>query len=593
MKRVLRLSTILISILLFSIGNAAFAQKNYEDSVRKEVKAPIMPTYDPSQTTFSIGEYDSTYWNSKRKDKQQKSYQNREYYFPAKPRNQWELGINFGLANVSGDVKPIPLGGFGAGISIRKALGYSFSLRGTANYYTMKGLNWEPSSGIQFNPALNGYYDPKVDYNDPVLNPSGVVFHNYQTKIIDASLQALITLGNIKFHRERTIFILYGMVGAGAQVYTTKYNALDASGAMYDYNIALAANTDGGPYTKEDKKPTLDALHGILDDTYETAAEGHLDEETIGDGVLNPVLKGGLGLGFRISKRFSLGLEWITTWTNDDLIDGQRWQETNVLTRTFDSYNYEAISLNINLATKKATEPLWWTNPVDYTYRKLAEMDPQRIVDIITKDTDKDGVIDLLDQEPKTKPDCQVDTKGRSLDSDKDGVLDCDDLEPFTQPFCMEDGVDAQGRGNCPCPDDCGGGMNCEEIELPSVHFDLDKYYIKPEYYATLHIIAERLRFCPDLKVVVTGYADYRSDAKYNEQLSWNRVNKTIEYLTSKYGIERSRFIFIYKGEVEGGKTEFEKYLNRRVDFRFAKDGENGDSNPAPPHPGIDAGEDK
>jgi outer membrane protein OmpA-like peptidoglycan-associated protein len=232
---------------------------------------------------------------------------------------------------------------------------------------------------------------------------------------------------------------------------------------------------------------------------------------------------------------------------------------------------------------------------MDYTYRKLAEMDPDRIIDELLRDDDNDGVINRLDQEPNTKPDCQVDTKGRALDSDGDGVLDCDDLEPFTHPDCMVDGVDEFGRGKCPCPDGCeGGGVPCDDIELPSVHFDVDKYYIKPEYYAALHIIAEKMRYCPDKRVVVTGYADNRSDAKYNEQLSWNRVNKVIEYMTTKYGIERNRFIFVYKGEIEeGNNTEYQRYLNRRVDFRFAKEGEKGDSNPAPPHPGIDAGKDK
>ncbi len=50
------------------------------------------------------------------------------YAFPAKPRNQWELGVKLGAYNVAGDVRA-QFPGFGAGLHLRKALGYVFSLR--------------------------------------------------------------------------------------------------------------------------------------------------------------------------------------------------------------------------------------------------------------------------------------------------------------------------------------------------------------------------------------------------------------------------------------------------------------------------------
>src|ERR1700712_5968779 len=58
---------------------------------------------------------------------QHTEFMSNNYAFPAKPRNQWELGLKVGAFGISGDV-PSQFPGFGAGIHIRKALGYVFSL---------------------------------------------------------------------------------------------------------------------------------------------------------------------------------------------------------------------------------------------------------------------------------------------------------------------------------------------------------------------------------------------------------------------------------------------------------------------------------
>src|SRR5215216_3423670 len=59
---------------------------------------------------------------------QHTEFLNGTYNFPAKPRNQWEVGVKVGTVNISGDVRSrIP--NFGFGVHVRKALGYLFSLR--------------------------------------------------------------------------------------------------------------------------------------------------------------------------------------------------------------------------------------------------------------------------------------------------------------------------------------------------------------------------------------------------------------------------------------------------------------------------------
>ncbi|WP_315817584.1 hypothetical protein [Paraflavitalea speifideaquila] len=129
------------------------------------------------------------------------------YPFPAKPRNRWEIGIKGGLGNIIGDVRS--KFGWGAGLHVRKALGYVFSLRGDFNYLNTKGLNFQPSTNYQKNPAWNAYTTQPV-------------FYNYKTNIYDASLQAVFTLNNIRFHRAKTGFNVYAFAGIEERSSTPK-----------------------------------------------------------------------------------------------------------------------------------------------------------------------------------------------------------------------------------------------------------------------------------------------------------------------------------------------------------------------------------
>jgi hypothetical protein len=66
--------------------------------------------------------------------------------------------------------------------------------------------------------------------------------------------------------------------------------------------------------------------------------------------------------------------------------------------------------------------------------------------------------------------------------------------------------------------------------------------------------------------------------------------------LVDKYGISRDRFIVTYSGKREplvGDETAASKYKTKKVEFKFAEEGQTGESNPPAPHPGIKAGSDK
>ena len=99
--------------------------------------------------------YDSTQIPSKRMPQHNEFLQGTNN-FPAKPRNQWEIGVKLGTTHVSGDV-PSQFAFPSFGLHVRKAFGYVFSMRLEYMYGTAKGLNWN---------AAENYYKAEFIFND-------------------------------------------------------------------------------------------------------------------------------------------------------------------------------------------------------------------------------------------------------------------------------------------------------------------------------------------------------------------------------------------------------------------------------------------
>jgi outer membrane protein OmpA-like peptidoglycan-associated protein len=622
---------------------------------RKDVSTPLMMRYDLDSAVYQKG---------KKLSKQQQAYINRQYYFPARPKDQWEVGVNFGGAYIAGDVKPFlrklgALENIGAGITVRKSIGYMASVRFGYNFMMSTGENWEPDANLQFNPALTGHYDPRVNYwnnqsllkqnTSDSLNMNKLFFYNYRTYMHEFHLGLVLNVGNINFHRERSMVSFYLMGGISGLFFTTYMDALNENGDVYDFSSPMRLfynnnNNNVNSRIKNQRKESLKRLDKIFDGKYETLAEHENNALGIKNWQFIPGGTIGVGVQFHVSKWVTLGIEERIILTGSDLLDGYRWQqdEHSGFTPNYDNISYSSINVLVNLGKNKV-EPLYWLNPIHYTYKKLSDMNPEAIAEDVLKDDDDDGVPNRLDREPNSKKGCPVDTHGVMLDSDKDGIPDCDDKEPFSppgypvdsngvaiippNPCCdttgyynnngEEENINNNGgydeHGN-PVPGGAydvngnpvkkgggpggknrkGGGYDCAKIELPAVVFDLDKYYLDPQYYGNLHQIAERMQMCPDMRLVVTGYDESRDDQKYNEQLSWNRANAAVDYLVEKYGISRDRFIIKYQGGKRAAAgTPFEKKMKSKVEFRYANEGENGDSNPPAPHPGLKAGSNK
>lgn len=598
----------LFTVSLFT-GTVSIAQDN---GVIGPDKGTTM-TVDTAAMTLPVEMHPDSNKVPKRRMDQHRDYVNMRYMYPAKPRHWSTISLAGGIMYTSGDVKARP--GWQVGLRYRWNLGYVVSMRADFRYGVSFGQNYEAKDlvgSLEENQLTSIHNEAYRRAGGKELEDAGqlvnyanygiyLAYDNYKNEIADASVSLMFHLNNIKFHREKTFFNFYVFMGIGGMLYRTQIDALyDSDGdgiddTPYNYveflnegkifgevNADLAAALADGIVQADERGVVRDALKELyggnaLKKSYETPAEGHKNEETLFNRVFNPTFHVGAAIDFLVTDRLTIGVETKHTFTNDDLIDGNRWSVQGDLTRDYDTYNQSSITLGINLGSKKKADlPMWWMNPYDRTMFMLQQM-------------------------PKVAPQqVAVPEEDENKDSDGDGCPDKDDPEPYSTPFLpIKDCINIYDFANKECCDEKATiipAVPCREIELPSIHFDDDKYYVKPEFYAHLHEIARKMQDCPDLRVVADGHTDTRDDIKYNEQLSWNRVNASINYLVEKYGISRDRFIVKFSGErkpLNPDESAFEKYQNRRVEFRFADEGEEGESNPPAPHPGIKTGGDK
>ena len=86
---------------------------------------------------------------------------------------------------------------------------------------------------------------------------------------------------------------------------------------------------------------------------------------------------------------------------------------------------------------------------------------------------------------------------------------------------------------------------------MRGVHFDFNKYNIRPGDAAVLDEAASTLKQKADIKVDVNGYCDAIGGEEYNLKLSQKRADAVVKYLEEK-GISESRLT------AQGyGKTNF------------------------------------
>ena len=512
---------------------------------------------------------------------QHNEFLNNAYPFPAKPRNEWEIGVKGGYTNGVTDVPNWgPTGGFG--FDVRKAIGYIFSIRAEYDWLRLRGLSYQYTQAYGKNPSLT-----QADlYPADVNGNYAPIFYNYRSTIHELSLQGVFNFNNIRFHKAKTGLSIYLFGGPGLATYSTLYKQDDS------YLPGYATVISEFPEDHAHKGDIRKALKGVMTGKWNHIAERPNTSGTLGAAPLTVVAVAGIGMEFKLSSKVNIAVEDKFTFTGSDLIDGQQWQnnytpgayQSIAQTRSADSYNFASVGINYNIFGKHAVEPLWWINPLDYAYNEINAPRHMKLPKPVLDDADGDGVTDQFDLEPNTPKGCPVDSHGVSLDTDGDGVPDCRDKEKITPTQCQP--VDADGVGKCPDPQCCkdlkayidstggGNGKKCNIGNLPSITFKGRQVTLSKDAQALLASAAEQLRNNPNCKIAVIGYGE---SSKAAQQLSWDRVNAVINYLVEKEGIGPERFIFRY-GQGNGDE--------RTVDLRDGT-GEEGPTTVPAPHPNL------
>ncbi|MFK7949897.1 MAG: OmpA family protein [Saprospiraceae bacterium] len=509
--------------------------------------------------------------------------------YSPKPKDMWELGVHAGYLGVAGDTPfRIPFAGVGGGASIRKSLGYTFSLRADFLIGNSYGFDYAPYWAAT-EPV--GILTGNLDGNGNGYTQNNPYVYNFKTTYTSVGIQALYNFTNIKFHSTAPKLGLYGILGLSGFSVNTFYDAKDANGNIYDFATLLGpdilARKAGTIDNAEYRTRAGDILSQNLDGDYETAAAfQNISGEEIAIGF---ALQSGIGLAYRVSDRLSIAVEPQVHISSNDYIDGRAMRSKGQPSAGSDVPFYIPVRLNFHLGDpKKKSIPLWWVNPLDGTMDAIAKNTAKKDAAEMLADKDNDGVPNIIDKEPDTPAGAEVDTRGVTLDSDKDGLPNHLDKEPYSpvgykidpqtgisekpkMPKTMsKEEVLAIGKNaGWDKPATTSSSMN--DWFLPMIHFDNDRYTIKPQSYSALGEVAAVMKKYPSISVVVEGHASSEASANYNKRLSYRRANAAVNALVNDLGISRSRLILTYTGESDPLiKSNTTNYMNRRVEFRVS-----------------------
>ncbi len=270
-------------------------------------------------------------------------------HFPPREAGWWTLGINGGWAYQQSDV-PTTLQGYGFGMTLAKNLYYqpgsaiSFDARGRWLYSQTIGLDTKRSNGLENNTALNGERQGDEGLNYLAPTGPGYVFQNHKTHQFELGLEGVLTANRL---RERTGIIasLYG--GINADWYNTLLDQSNSNG-IYDYS----------KISVDDSKSSIKSIlrNETLDGIYETKAHGFEN----GNGKIAFMPSVGIELGYQFTPRFSMHVGHKATFAKVDDLDGELWDNNNVLTGDNDIHHYTNLGLQwiIDPHQKKRNPPI-------------------------------------------------------------------------------------------------------------------------------------------------------------------------------------------------------------------------------------------
>ncbi|MGB1041508.1 MAG: outer membrane beta-barrel protein, partial [Flavobacteriales bacterium] len=267
---------------------------------------------------------------------------------------KWNLGFNMGGVWQDGDIL-LDRPGFGYGFTLGKGI-YE-----APNRFWSVDLRMRYLKGRTFGQDIKLTDSSELADNSVfATNPSnykntlGFTYFNTETALHDFSLEAVVNFHGL---REKTGVLLSVFGGIGITDYRTKTNLLDDRNLdkIYNYNLI-----DSATATKFD-------LRNLQDDSYESFAP-FSEEKTV---KFMPSL--GIGLGYQISKQWSIGFEHRVTFALQDKFDGVERAGTQFLQwGDNDKYHYSSFFLRLNIF-KGSDERTTSTKNCPPPYLKIAD----------------------------------------------------------------------------------------------------------------------------------------------------------------------------------------------------------------------------
>jgi OmpA-OmpF porin, OOP family len=101
------------------------------------------------------------------------------------------------------------------------------------------------------------------------------------------------------------------------------------------------------------------------------------------------------------------------------------------------------------------------------------------------------------------------------------------------------------------------------------IEFDIDKADIKPEYKDEVARVGDFLKQYPEATAVIEGHTDNVGTPEHNMKVSQMRAESVVNYLTEKFGIDRSRLSAMGYGSsrsISDNASDAGKQQNRRIE---------------------------
>jgi outer membrane protein OmpA-like peptidoglycan-associated protein len=490
------------------------------------------------------------------------------YFDKFRPAKKWSLGLQLSPTHTMSDADNIQLG-FAYGLHVKYSVSQSFGLKIQGNLGTLKGnredhdISGNKADGRNSTSGADNRADGKNTFNAGNQAPSDDSYF-FKNNFKEVSVTTVFTLGNISFLRPLRNWQLFLFTGFG----TIWSDVQGEFGDPQDARNYYATFGDNYFNVVRDGQGTIQNA--------KTTYEGR-----------NFTVPFGFGVKRNLGRVLDLGLEYRMNYTRSDNLDAFSfpvWRN-----RYADFYGLLGIQASFKLGGKDNIKDHYdWLNPVESIYKTMDSLEKiGEKVELLLVDSDGDGVADYYDTEPETEEGAWAWGNGVAADIDGDKVPDFRDDQPFSEKGSIVDAngvmVDKDRDGvpdyrdddtNTPAayfvkPDGThevrtsGGGAgccNCDDVILPSIIFDPGSSIIKPEFYGVLYSVAEKMKECPNLEIIATGYS-VRSKAQSN--LSVTRTNAIIKHLNQTYSVPRDRFGVDTNGFAPGDL----EYSSRRIDL--------------------------